>query len=850
MIPVLFSADATDFGSNGIGALSDAISCVVTEERNGEYTLEMEYPVDGQHYGQISNDCIIVAHCGDYRGKQAFQIYKISRPISGRVTISANHISYRLSLIPCSPFTASNVSSALAGFSTHATVASSFVYYTDKTTSAMYVQSVPASIRSRLGGTEGSILDVYGGEYEFDNWRVNLWAARGQNRGVTLRYGKNITDLTQEENIESTITGVYPYWANEDGEYVELPEKVLRAANASNFAYDRIVPLDCSDHWEDKPTVAALRTYATSYLTRAGVGVPVVSITVSFVNLRDTEEYADVAALEAVELCDTLTVQYEKLGVSATAKVVKTVWDVLAERYQSLEVGDAKSNIADTIADVQTTTASLPTMAKVTSALSDAIEEASKSITGVNGGYVVLNRDANGNPYELLIMDKPSVTTATKVWRFNQNGWGYSSTGYGGTYRMAATIDSGIVADYITAGTLTGLTIDNGNGTFHVTPNGAVTASNLTITGGSVAGSTVSGTISGVNVSGGKITSGSATINNGAITGASVSGGSISNSSATALSLANDKFTVTTDGVITSTAGSIGGWTIQPRYLEKYNVTNADDSTAWAAIGAPENPVGTDIAFAISTRDSTSDTWGYPFRVNYDGSLVATKATIKGEITSTSGTIGNWKIGTGSLYRDSADGLRRAIIQAATSDPQAGYLAFAVGKRATASGTWDYSNFRVNYDGTLHCKNADIEGTITSASATITGGSINIETSSDTSDIIKLSHSTNSSNMTAIGFGVRSSTHYASYGSSGMEVYDASNNNILTLNSNYLKLVGSSTAPKIIIGDESGTHAVHGYNYIDIYDSNNKRRASLSFTAGLKFYKADGTTVSKSYPAS
>lgn len=450
MTPLLFTANTTVFNTNGIGALADAVSCIVTEERNGMFELEMQYPITGLHYTEIALSSIILAVPGDGRTRQPFRIYKITKPIRGIVTVYAQHISYQLSHIPCMPFSAGSAGLALAGFKTYAAEACPFEFWTDVTTVGNYSQVIPASIRSRLGGVEGSILDTYGGEYEWDGYTVKLHAARGADNGVTLRYGKNITDLTQEENISSTITGVCPYWAGTDGITVTLPEKVLSAENAANFPYPRTVPLDLSGEFEEKPTVEELRAKAQVYISKSGIGVPAVSLDVSFVALWQTEDYKDIAPLERVRLCDTVTVLFEKLGVSAKAKVISTVYNVLLDRYDHIEIGDAKSTLAGTIASTNQTVAEKTS----TSFLQAAVDRATGWITGANGGYVVMCKDANGQPYEILIMDTPNVETAQKVWRWNSGGLGYSKNGYAGPYSLAMTQDGAIVADFITAGTL------------------------------------------------------------------------------------------------------------------------------------------------------------------------------------------------------------------------------------------------------------------------------------------------------------------------------------------------------------------------------------------------------------
>lgn len=450
MIPILFEPKTKNFNSNGLGRLMDATSCLVTEERNGEYELELKYPIDGILSQDIKMASIIWAEPGEGKEPQPFSVYKVSKPLNGIVTINAEHMSYQLSYIPCAPFTAQTAAGALAGFEQHAAEECPYTFWTDKTTPGSFAISVPASIRSRLGGVEGSILDVYGGEFEFDRYTVKLWENRGADNGVVLRYGKNITDLTQEENISNTITGIYPYWADSDGNLVELPEKVISSEKALNFPYPRTVPVDFSSKFQEQPTVNELRTAAEAYIVTNNIGIPSVSIDVSFVPLWQTEEYKDLALLESVRLCDVITVDYEKLGVKAKAKIVRTVYDVLKGRYQSLEMGDVRATLASTIAEQNQQIADKPSKGF----LDDAVRNATNWIAGVNGGYVVFHKNANGQPYEILIMDTDDIETAQNVWRWNQNGWGHSKSGYNGPYAMAATIDNGIVADFITAGTM------------------------------------------------------------------------------------------------------------------------------------------------------------------------------------------------------------------------------------------------------------------------------------------------------------------------------------------------------------------------------------------------------------
>lgn len=482
MIPILYRNTEKEFKSNGIGRLSEAITCRVTEERNGIFELEMTYPVTGMLFKDIIPSAYIKEKNVNKTSPQVFSIYKVSKPINGIITVHARHISYQLSHIPTSQFKASSASSALAGLKDHAAEDCPFEFWTDKVTDGDFSVEVPSSIRSKLGGSSSSILDVYGGEYEFDNFLVKLHAQRGRDNGVTLRYGKNITDIKQEENIESTITGVYPYWLNSDGEYMELPEKVAHAENASNFPHKRTIPLDCSADFEEKPTEEQLRSRAKTYLKENNAGVPKVSITVSFVALWQTEEYKDIAPLEKVNLCDTVSVEFLKLNISAKAKVVKTVYNVLLDRYDSIEIGESTSNLATEFAKQNAAIAEKPTKIFVEKAAANA----TNWLTGVDGGYVVFRKDANNKPYELLIMDTEDISTATNVWRFNKNGWGFSNNGYNGTYIMAATIDGRFLADIITAGTMLADRIRGGTLTLGGVDNGSGVCTVLSDSGNEV----------------------------------------------------------------------------------------------------------------------------------------------------------------------------------------------------------------------------------------------------------------------------------------------------------------------------------------------------------------------------
>lgn len=451
--PRLFSAEATTFRTQGAGALKDALACRVTEERNGGFELELAYPISGRHFEEISQRSIIAAKPNPIDDPQPFRVYRITKPIGGICTIYARHITYDLAGIPVEPLTANAASAALAALTAQTVIPSPFTLDTDMAATGTFTVAVPSSVRQLMGGVEGSIIDVYGGEWRYgyagDPYHVRLMASRGADRGVQIRYGKNLIDLKQEENIAGVYTAVFPFWA--DAESVVMTEDRIVQAPGS-YSFQRILPLDLSAEFVEAPTPAQLQAAAEAYVASAGIGTPEVSLSVSFVPLGQTTEYAGLAMLESVSLCDTVHVVFEALGVNATAKVVRTVYNVLTGRYDRIDIGSARASVADTIAgqtaEISRVTNGVPNIYRT------AINLATDKITGNLGGYVVLHdSDGDGEPDEILIMDTPDIETAVNVWRFNQQGLAHSSTGYDpDAFNVAITQDGQIVADFITAG--------------------------------------------------------------------------------------------------------------------------------------------------------------------------------------------------------------------------------------------------------------------------------------------------------------------------------------------------------------------------------------------------------------
>ena len=487
MKPILFPEGQTSFNTNGIGRLPDAISCTVTEERNGQYELHMEYPIDGQLMGEIRYSRIIVATPADNKSPQPFRIYRISKPLSGVVEIDAEHISYQMTHIPIMPFSVDGMSLAFSAFRTYAAETNPFTFTHEgsfgEALAHSFIVKEPDNLRALLFGQEGSVIDVYGGEWEFDGFTAILHKARGADNGVTIRYGKNLTDLKQEENIESTYTGICPYWKGQQSDgtdtIITLPEKVIHSTFGANFPYQRTKIVDMSSSFQAQPTVAELRAKAQNYIENNDVGTPKVSLDTSFVALHQTQEYADLTKIEHINLCDTVTVQFPKLNVSTKAKVVKTVWNVLLGRYDSITIGAVQSRLSATLSAseeraveqaVQQSASAASTeyaTKATTSALSKALgdvdtrlykaENKISGLTGSMGGYVFITIDANKQTDELIVLvDSPVFAAARKIFRFNENGLCYTSGGYeNGTWvtvidgngKVNAAALSGILTD-------------------------------------------------------------------------------------------------------------------------------------------------------------------------------------------------------------------------------------------------------------------------------------------------------------------------------------------------------------------------------------------------------------------
>ena len=441
MIPILYNTITegtvpTDFG---LGPLTDCLKAEVKEERNGAYELTLSYASDGIHAEDIQVNRFIMAKPNYTDSAQIFRIYKVGKAINGRFEVSAQHVSYDLS---GKVISTGSASSCVAACTLLTAQAGSFTINTDKTVSASFTITEPSSVRSWFGGKAGSLLDVYGGEWAYNNYTATLKQARGTDRGVTIRFGKNLTEINQEVSIENLVTGIIPFYIDTNG------NKTVGSKVNTGLVLDvpRDLAIDFSQDVDPESGTAIttqLANLAGKYITNNDLTNPLNNITLNFVQLE--------GLTERVDLCDTVHIYYEPLGITATAKCIATVWDVLEERYTQTTFGSPKTNIADTIATQAREVAQAPS----TSFMNEAIAHATELITGNLGGYVILH-DSNGDGYpdEILIMNTDDITTATQVWRFNKSGLGYA-TSYAGPYNtVALTSDGKINASAMTTGVL------------------------------------------------------------------------------------------------------------------------------------------------------------------------------------------------------------------------------------------------------------------------------------------------------------------------------------------------------------------------------------------------------------
>lgn len=494
MIPILYKPDA----KTKIGWLAEASDCQCTEERNGVFELEFQYPMLGRYAADLVIDRYVKAKPNASAANQFFHIRKVSKPIDGMFTVSCEHISYALSGYPVPTVSASGnaqvaINAILTAAKNQLGKDTGFSVATTDITLSSSIALTNVSARAALGGVPGSVLDVYGGEYEFDNHTIKLHKARGKDRGVRIAYGRNMTELKCDIDMDSAYTGIYGYVKNDN---VDL-HSYKAVTNSSGINAKTLIRDFSSDFsgGDSEITQSGLDSAVSAYAAANDINSPTVSMTVSFVDLSQSPEYASFSELESVSLCDTVQIYHKDLNINIKAKVIKTVYDVLRERYTSIDLGSPRANFADVIKQTVNETKDLrgqivATKSDLTAAYEKAIADATAAITGNSGGHVRLNPPQN--PQEILIMDTPDISTAKNIWRANLSGYGHSSSGYSGPYRTAVTQDGHIVADFIDTGILNANIIRAGimqstNGEFSFNlETGHISASDIDISGGSI----------------------------------------------------------------------------------------------------------------------------------------------------------------------------------------------------------------------------------------------------------------------------------------------------------------------------------------------------------------------------
>ncbi|MDC0825439.1 phage tail spike protein [Lactococcus petauri] len=462
-IMILHDKTNNNWNSQGFGPLVDAMNPEVLRERNGAYELTFSYPVKAPLFKELLLGRWIVADAGasSQAKAQRFEIAEITKPINGIVEVYCEHYSYQLlrsAVKVGARYEKVTAQGALNELGKLMVPSGDFTFFSDVGTLSTIDFTDPSKFKNAqevLGGVQGSILDNFQGEYIFNNNQVRLMAKAGIERNVIIAYGKNLTDISQEESIENTYTSVYGYAKAEEegGPVMVLPEVYLDSEYVDNYTQRRVLMVDFS---QDKPeNVEALRTLVKNYIKNNKVGIPKVNIKAKYVDLASSVMGEQLKVLEILDLCDWVTLLFNDLEINTMAQIIKTTWNVALDKFDSLELGEATTNMSKVIRDEQP---DLGDLVEQVDWLEKAQQEASDIIKNPGKGHVVIYPSL-ADPQEILIMDTMDINTAQNVWRWNAGGLGFSSTGYNGTYGLAMTNNGAIVADRITAGVLRAINI-------------------------------------------------------------------------------------------------------------------------------------------------------------------------------------------------------------------------------------------------------------------------------------------------------------------------------------------------------------------------------------------------------
>jgi len=423
--PILYSANATSFNNYGLGVLKDAVSCLVTEERNGRFQLDMTYPIAGIHAEKLEVDLIIKVDAGHagFSKNQRFRIERVDKKMDGIINIFATHVSMlarNLVLEPTIDITNLSAEGALdiwrrSVIGPHQFTTASNISARRNTTLTLKNHQ---NAREALGGKEGSIQSVWGGEYIFNNYHIDLRANRGGNANTLISYGRNLIDLNQEEKITNTFTSIYPYAIFRDGEKETIiilgANPVLDSENVRYFAHRRVLPVDFSREFDrdTRPTEAGLKELAEAYLNEHEIGVPQVSMSLKFVDLTKSLNHSGLV-YEQLNLCDEVPVYFEQLNIRGRAKVVRVVWDVLLNQYDSLDFGEMRPGLSDRLREIERE-------------VGEVNNNANSALTAANGKNSVFFGPTEPVP-PLQVGDiwyRPNGEH-TELWMWDGNGWNF-----------------------------------------------------------------------------------------------------------------------------------------------------------------------------------------------------------------------------------------------------------------------------------------------------------------------------------------------------------------------------------------------------------------------------------------
>lgn len=473
MIPILYPAKTTDFSTQGRGPLADAVKCTASFDGNLS-ELQLSYPRNGLHFADLQPGAIIRAKPNRWQDVQSFIITGEGKGTDKLATFKARHTCHFADGWPVAPFTAYSASQTVTRATENLMVSGCpYTLYTNISKNDVLQVKTPTSLR----GAAQQLQKRFGGEVVYSGTQTRILAAAGADRGVVIRYGKDLVQVQQERNIANVITGIVPYFASKSNGGAVVYGDALTVSGT--FPFTRIVPVDLTDQFDETPTKAQLNTAGRAYIEANDIGVPEVNLSLSYAELG-----------QDVRIYDTVGVEFELIGVNTTAKVCKIVYDVLNERNESIEVGSARKTIVDTIAEGRRSIQQVPT----TTAMQQAILDQTELITGIRGGYIVYHYNDAGQPSEILIMDEATEAAAKKVLRINNLGIGFSTNGVNGPFETAWTINGQFNAKWITAGILNVDRIDAKSIKTEKLDDGSVTTAkikDLAVSTGKIAGSAV-----------------------------------------------------------------------------------------------------------------------------------------------------------------------------------------------------------------------------------------------------------------------------------------------------------------------------------------------------------------------